>query len=1280
MSTSVLFKFLASPFKANPVFWRVLLRYSGLAFALYCLLMLAAILILPTYLNQRICAEVAAQTGRQLSIQSLSFNPFRLALTADQLSLAEADKSLPFVQIDHLYLNLSSASIWRGALVLDELVISKPRLHIARLKPAGQFNFSDIVAKIQAMPASPEAFHFAIANLQIQQGQISFEDQLAQQHLQLQNLQLGLPFISNFPQQVESFIEPHLRFELDGKTLALQGRSKPFADSHESRLSLNIERLDLRPYLAYLPETWALKFKAASLSSALDLLFLQTGGQAQMQLQGKLALHDWHLQDDQNHDLLKFAELTTEIKQIDWQKRQLEIAELSWQAPQIWLDLDKDAKLNWLKLLPSTSQSAADSKAKIKAESKAESKSGLPADRLTPAGMQAQASVTRSKPDARKTETNSAWHWSLAQAKLKDGQLHLSDAAFAKTTGQRDYHGINAKIQHLSSRADAKPAQFEAQMAAVQSQAQTQAEQWQIHGQYAPALTRVEARLQLKHSQLADYQAWLQKYLNLKLTGEMQADADLYSDAQGWQIKQASLALDNLQAKPLQIDDTGLSLKQLKLAQFSLESQRRQMQIAGLDLYGLQSGLRRDKAGAWNWQNWLASPPVRAENSAAIAAKDDTSPDLLKSAAESATAKPALARNEASPWLVTLSKLSVQDSQLAFQDETVYPSVSIQADKINAELLNWQSDLKVASKLNLQAQFGRKAQLNLQAALSPGLSRADLDIDANAISMASLFPYVSPYLNVSVTRARADIKGKLQLQQLLQADALTAQFDGKLALNNFHALENGDEDDFLSWKSVQADGVHLQWGPQQRQLLLDKLSLNDFYARLVLSEKGKLNLQNILVTKANQSSTAPAANATVSETKGQTAKATPAFYVQINASELNNGNINFSDNFIKPNYTANLTGVSGVIGKFASDQATPAKIELTGKVDDDAPLLVSGTLNPLAQPVFLDIKGSTNGLELPRLTPYAAKYAGYAIEKGKLSVQVAYKLENHHLQAQNDLRLDQLTFGEKIESPHATRLPVQLAVALLKDSDGQININLPISGSLSDPQFSVGSIISKVFMNLLTKAVTSPFALLSSLFGGGEELSSLDFLPGSASLNEGAKAKLDTLAKALNNRPGLKLDILGRAHAAIDLPALREAELAEQLREMKWKDLRNTLKAQPAKQANEPKLEKASLVLTAEEERLYLQKLYNDGKWDKPKNVLGLNKTLSAAETKAAVLQHWPINDDDLLRLAQQRADVVRDYLEDISKVNRERMFIIAPKLSHESGSVKQHRVDFSLK
>ena len=214
------------------------------------------------------------------------------------------------------------------------------------------------------------------------------------------------------------------------------------------------------------------------------------------------------------------------------------------------------------------------------------------------------------------------------------------------------------------------------------------------------------------------------------------------------------------------------------------------------------------------------------------------------------------------------------------------------------------------------------------------------------------------------------------------------------------------------------------------------------------------------------------------------------------------------------------------------------------KLDNSAPVDIKGKINPLSKQLFLDIVADARDIELSPFSPYSGKYVGYGIEKGKLSFNVKYKLEDRKLSAENKIILNQLTFGEKIESPDAIKLPVLLAVALMKDRNGVIDVDLPIGGSLDDPQFSVGGIIFRIIGNIISKAVTAPFALLGSLFGGGsgQELSYVEFDYGRAALDSAGETKIDSLAKAMNNRPALKVDISGRFDPVNDLEGLKKPQ------------------------------------------------------------------------------------------------------------------------------------------
>jgi hypothetical protein len=312
-------------------------------------------------------------------------------------------------------------------------------------------------------------------------------------------------------------------------------------------------------------------------------------------------------------------------------------------------------------------------------------------------------------------------------------------------------------------------------------------------------------------------------------------------------------------------------------------------------------------------------------------------------------------------------------------------------------------------------------------------------------------------------------------------------------------------------------------------------------------------------------------------------------------------------------------------------------------------------------------------MDLSPLTPYSGRYAGYTIEKGKLTLSLKYLIVKRKLDASNNVFLDQFTFGESVESPEATKLPVRLAVALLKNRKGEISLDIPLSGSLDDPQFSLGRVIIKIIVNLLVKAATSPFALLGAIFGGGEELSYLEFNYGQEKPDGPGEAKLKTLIKALHDRPSLKLEIAGHADKDKDREALRQSLFDRKVRSQKLKDL-------VKKGAGAPSLD--NVVVDSKEYPEYLKKAYREEKFPKPRNIVGMLKDLPVPEMEKLMFTHLQVTDDDLRLLARRRAQSVKDYLLESKQVEPERIFLVEPKsLSPEKKeNQKDSRVVFVLK
>lgn len=1208
---------------------------SGLA-ALLLLSMVLSWLLVPGWLKTLMIEQTQQHTGRKLELDQLSFSPLQLAVTAEGVRLFEADQKSTALSLRKVKLNLSVTSLFHRAAVIDEILLEQPEIFLVRESAgeAGVYNFSDILNKLAAQPKSDAETRFAISNIQIQGGRIQLNDRVLNKQFVLSDIAIGVPFVSNFPKAIDSFVEPKFQAKLNGAPIDLKARAKPFTKDLDTSLAIDLHALDLAQLVPYLPVALPVQLNSALLDTRLDLSFKQQA-HAQILLSGELGLRQLKLQDKAGADLLQLEAVKTEIRQFDLQKMSADIIKLQLKGPQVWLRMDKKQGLNWANL----TQSGATTPSAQKSATKFATKSA--------------------KSDAVASQSTSLPAIVLHQLAIDEGQLHIRDNMHSTTEQALDFSQISLQAQGLSTHKDAAAAKVNLQLKG------SSGESLQLEAQLQPLSAALNGKLSVDQLALERYQGFISPYLKATVQGELKAQTQI-----AWQQGVLSLSAMDAELSRFQIagkkEDGSIALQSLRLEQLALDTGKRELSVDTIRLQALNTDLRRSKELASGFQNWLV--PSQEEGSAT----------------------PANAAAPGSAWKLAAGRIQLENAALQFQDSSVSPAVKLTTENLNLQVQGWRSDLANAMQFQLQSRLNRKGSLKLNGNSTAQLAQIKLELDAQGLPVAGLYPYFSSLLNVEITQGVASAKGKLQLARVLDVQP-EIRYDGMLGFNDFQIVENGSDEDFLDWKSIVFDGMRVNITPSQQTVDMKQLSLKDFYARAVLSEQGKLNLQNIVVQKTAPPSAegvtpvvaaaASVAAPTQTPTQAQTVAAQPGKtaaksavkpVIRIGQIAIRGGNVNFTDNFIKPNYKANLTGISGNIGALASDNPQAATVELNGKVDDDAPLLISGTLNPLSEPVFLDIKGSANGIELTRLTPYAAKYAGYVIDKGKLSMQVSYRIENQQLKADNGVTLDQLTFGERVESPSATRLPVMLAVALLRDNDGRIAINLPISGSLSDPQFSVGSIIMKVFVNVLTKAVTSPFALLGSMFGGGEELAYVEFEAGAASLTPTVTGKLDQLAKALMNRQALKLDIIGRVDPEADAAGMRSRKLATRLQHAKWREA--------LKKDKSVKLSEVSL--DANERQRYLQALYDAAKFDKPKNMLGLSKSLPAAEIEAMLIRHTEIDDEDMRELAQKRADLVRDYLEDVAGVPRERLFLIAPKLKAEDlkGKGSAARVDFSLK
>lgn len=789
------------------------------------------------------------------------------------------------------------------------------------------------------------------------------------------------------------------------------------------------------------------------------------------------------------------------------------------------------------------------------------------------------------------------WQVSVAGLELKDGRFTARDLAL---------DAIQLKLGPAAWPLK-QPAQLDASLRLDQATLSARAK-------LAPELLDASAELDgLAVERLA---AWLPLPAGMRVVAGVSTQAAL-------QVKQpladGALNRTSLSLKALRISDARVSLTGAAKPLLTLAG-------AQLDEAGVEPGRHAIQLGRLKLDAPRAQLAREHDGRLSIAA-------LLpgEGAAPTATSDPA--------WTLRLAGLDIERGALRWRDAAVPEGVApvalaVEPLRLQLGALAWPSALPVQAQLSTQlaalganyqpvAASAGSLQWSGRVGLAPLSARGRLQ--AKALPLQLFNAYLDPAWGLHLQRAELGLKAEVNAAQ--QAGGWQAGVDGDmrlgpLALKQARSIDGQRVvgEDLLSWQALQLDGLKLALAPAAApKLAVREAVLDEAYARLIVSEQGRFNLRDIGPAEAAAAASAPAA-----------AASGPAPEFAVERIRVNRSFVDFNDRFVRPHYSAQLSELQGSLGAFSSASAAMAPLTLRGKVAGTGLLEIDGRLKPGA-PLALDIAANATDIELAPLTPYAGKYAGYAIERGKLSTKLHYKIEpGGSLSASNQIILNQLTFGDKVESPDATTLPVRFAVALLKDRNGVIDVNLPVSGSLNDPQFSVGGIVWKLILNLIGKALTSPF----SLFSGSDapEEAEIAFAPGGAELADAAK--LDRVAQLLTDKPGVQLTLTGWADPAAEAAAIRELRLA------------NALKSENAASPNDA-----------------LKRLYQATKLpDKPKNFIGLAKDIPPEQMRSLLLSSYAVDTEALRQLAVARAVAVRDALLARGAPNA-RVFVAAPKL-----------------
>ncbi|MFJ2446490.1 DUF748 domain-containing protein [Pseudomonas sp. NPDC087626] len=675
-------------------------------------------------------------------------------------------------------------------------------------------------------------------------------------------------------------------------------------------------------------------------------------------------------------------------------------------------------------------------------------------------------------------------------------------------------------------------------------------------------------------------------------------------------------------------------LERLDISETSIDLAKQQVIVGKIRSQKLETWAAREADGQLDWQKLFASQPakpaVKAEAVDAPAAADSPKPE------PAAPSK---------PWQVLLKDVELRNYQVHLADRQVKPAVALEVGPLNLDLRNFDSLNGSPFTLKLDTGVGKQGKLMADGEVNLAPVSARLNVQTRDIDLRVAQSYISPFILLEL---RSGMLGSDLAVNLKSTEPLAFNVTGKAQVDQLHTLDTLKSRDFLKWQKVMVEGLNYQHGDS---LSINRINLQQPYVRFMINDDRTTNVDDLLIPQP--------ADSTAKTTAGKPATSQDKpLGIHIGGIAINDGSANFADFSLTPNFATAIQQLNGQIGTIDSRQAKPASVDVKGKVDRYAPVTIKGSVNPFDPMAALDIATSFKRVELTTLTPYSGKFAGYRIRKGRLNLDLHYRITKGQLKADNKVVVEQLELGEKVDSPDAVSLPLKLAVALLKDVDGKISIELPVTGDLNNPQFSVMPIVWQTLRNLIVKAAAAPFKLIGGLVAGGgsEDLGTVSFAPGSSELSKDAEGALVKLASALKERPALRLEIEGTAAQSSDGPLIAEQRLEREYQYNYYKILQRRGDKVPAQASllEVPEGEKTPLL-----EGIYRTRL----KTQPPAEWKDLGKEERAAKMREGVITFWAGSDVLLRQLGQDRASSIKDYLVDKGQLADDRVYFIDANL-----------------
>lgn len=1177
---------------------------------------LAGFFLIPVLGRNILCKSLSKTLNRQVTIERIAINPYSLTATIEGLSVAEQNKDALF-SAKEIFANISLSSLFTLGLNVSELSLENPRVSIVRNRDA-TFNFSDLLTLNQdnktAVPEKDSKgkgpIRFTLKNVHITQGNFRFEDQITNVSHAVTDFSLMLPFLTSREKSRDKAAGMDINFVVNQATVDVHVESTPFAADMATQVDIKTSDVDVVHYLSYLPIPETIQLESLGLNLDLHAAYRSTTPTPSLQVQGKVTAVNAEVKGAAEEEIIKFPSLAVDISPSDVLAGQLNIAKILMQTPQLNLSRDKTGTLNLLTYIPQ--------------------KQAPP--------HQADNQVAGNKADKTRQDPFSL---NLADFEIKDATVSFQDFSNEQAFNTTLFP-INVLVKNVKAGSTVS-GEYRLTLATEIK------ENFITSGRFQTHPVQVQGSMNLSNLVLNKYLPYYAALINFDVNdGRASLSANFDISEKPDKLDTAINAVDFM-VQSLVISDPNSQEKMVDIPEFNIKGAafdlgNKQINTGVITLSDADFLVQRDKTGQLNLVKGLQpGKQIKQPETPELAPQDKAS------------------EVDVPPWAVTMTSFDAKEINLRFNDQTPSNPVTIDLSKIFIKADNVKNFGDERAMVSVEMDWQKEGRIYISGSVTPSTLTADLGIDLEKIDVKSLQSYFTDAVAINVLDGNIGTKGKLSLN-MGESPGNKIRFTGETSLNDFTSTDKQSAKDLFKCKSLYVSGLDLSLFPIK--VNIKNISLTDFYSRIFVSDTGEMNLATLVNKNTPQDPVEPPG-----KEPEETAAEPPQ--IKVESVTLQGGHISFSDYFNQPNFNAGMKQIAGSVSGLSSDEPSRAKLVLKGIYGQSSPLDIVGTINPLAQSKYADVAVSFKDIELANFTPYSSKYLGYTIQKGKLILDLEYKINGNTLKSENRVRLDNLSLGDQVAGQKPTSLPLGLAISLLKNREGKINLDVPVAGALDDPKFKIGPIVLNTLKNLILKVVTSPFSIIGSMFGGGEELGYVDFDYGESALAQANHEKMNKLAEILREKPSIKFEIQGVYDTLRDAEVLRIKQFEDAIKAVKLKDLTDSGTApETAAQVSIDQQDMDSYINTAYEQALF----------PKPRDESGNEKKLDQEEKKKLLMTNIDVKKDDLRLLAMTRSERIKGYLISTGKVEKERIFLLEPAETDSSTTDQSCRVTFSLK